>query len=219
MDQSELFLERLGRTVEDGGTGRIAIYQSYLKEMSLMSFSELLTGRGFDSGKLLLDKSAHNDWLEALYDFGIIGLILYVALHLFLLKRIFEFIRIKSPLAEPYVVSYAIFFMMSLTSHLIIYPDYFTIMVAFWGMAEGWSNSKSRGLVEGAAQQKLRSSGENCVLPTKSLQRVFIKALIPTYDRHARRLFPNFSADIFCHHRLSKRWEQAAKLACDRYLR
>ena len=151
MDQSRLFVERLDSTVETGGTRRIDIYQDYIEELSLMSFSELLTGHGFNSGRLILMKSAHNDWLEALYDFGIIDLILYVALHFLLLKRMVELIRMKSFLAEPYAVAYAIFFMMSLTSHLIIYPNYFTVLVAFWGMVEGRLDTNTEGLVEGIA--------------------------------------------------------------------
>ena len=157
-DQSELFVKRLASTAEDGGSGRIAIYESYLHELSRMSSSELLTGRGFDSGKLILVQSAHNDWLEALYDFGIIGLILYVALHILLLKRVIQLIRMKSSLAEPCAAAYAIFLMMSMTSHLIIYPNYFTVLVALWGIVEGNLHVETGRLEERATKKGLRGS-------------------------------------------------------------
>jgi hypothetical protein len=193
-DQSQLIIGRLANTTEIDGGGRIMIYESYLQELTRMPFSVQLTGRGFDSGKLILVQSAHNDWLEALYDFGIIGLILYGSLHFLLLTRLVQLIRIKSSLAEPYGAAYMILLVMSMTSHLIIYPNYFTVLVAFFGTVEGsccWRRGKPVGGVPQADRPAPAAAtlqrAERCA--TGSINGAFLhpRTYPLFYARHASR--------------------------------
>lgn len=84
-----------------------------------------------------LRSTAHNDWLEVAYDYGAGGLLLYGLLHGFLLAKCRRLVVADSPYAPAFTVSYILFFLMSLSSHLIIYPTYFVFLTAFWGMVGG----------------------------------------------------------------------------------
>ena len=80
--------------------------------------------------------SAHNDFLEVMYDFGLVGLLFYVLIHLSLIKWTIRLFRNGSPFAFPVLISYVCFFVMSMVSHLILYPTYFGLLTAFWAYAE-----------------------------------------------------------------------------------
>ena len=94
---------------------------------------------GFDTVKgkdITMALSAHNDFLEVLYDFGAIGFIFYVLIHLSLIKWTLRLFRARSELAFPVLISYVCFIVMSMVSHLILYPTYFGLLTAFWAYAE-----------------------------------------------------------------------------------
>ena len=61
------------------------------------------------------------------------GLLLYALLHLCLITKAYRLIRERSLYAPAFAASYMLFFCVSLTSHLILYPTYFIFLTAFWG--------------------------------------------------------------------------------------
>ena len=133
-------IERVESLEEDEGSGRIERYKEVL---SLLRDEDdggkLVFGHGYRTVEIMLGESssAHNDFLEVLYDYGIIGLIIYALIHLCLIKRVVYLNRSESPYAEGYIMSYVVFFTMSMVSHLIIYPTYFIILTSYWGSIEG----------------------------------------------------------------------------------
>ncbi len=129
--------ERLIGMRDDGGSGRSTIYMSVLDALSDADPENLLLGHGHDSTLERFGITAHNDFLEVTFDYGIIGLVLYVWLHFCLLRKTYALIRARSPHAPAFGAAYAVFLVMSMTSHLIIYPTYFAYMAAFWGTIEG----------------------------------------------------------------------------------
>ena len=84
-----------------------------------------------------LEISAHNDFLEVMYDYGLIIFVLYLLLWLYVFFRVINFVKKKSVFTYPYIVSFAIFLVMSMVSHLILYSTYFNYLVLFWGCVEG----------------------------------------------------------------------------------
>lgn len=119
---------------DDRGSGRLDIYNNVIELQSNTHFENWVVGHGHNS--LLVfnkNKSAHNDFLEVLFDYGLIGLILYIMLHLLLIKKTISLIKLKSEFASGFLVSYIIFFVMSMISHLILYPSYFIYLAAYWG--------------------------------------------------------------------------------------
>lgn len=132
--------ERIQSIEEDNGSGRvnryINVWELIRKEKSV---DKILLGRGLRAVEVQMgtSRSAHNDFLEVLFDYGVIGLILYVMMHIALIRRIRFLSRIKSPVYEGYFMSYVIFFIMSMVSHLVIYPTYFIFLTSYWGAVEG----------------------------------------------------------------------------------
>ena len=131
--------QRFEMMSEDGGSGRDEIYKDVINRYKNGDLTQQLFGRGFDSvrGKdREMSLSAHNDFLEVMYDFGLLGLLLYVLIHFSLIKWTIRLFRTGSQLAFPVFISYICFLVMSLVSHLIIYPTYFGLLIAFWAYAE-----------------------------------------------------------------------------------
>jgi O-antigen ligase len=137
-------LSRFENIQEDQGSGRIDIYIKVLKGLDNDSFPELIVGHGYKSvGKITDGLASHNDWLETIYSFGLIGLLILLAIFYLLIKKIFFLIRIKSIYSSPFTVSVVLFFLMSLVSHLVIYPHVFVILTSFWGYIFGKTNKKN----------------------------------------------------------------------------
>ena len=130
---------RVEKAQEDDGGGRLNIYPVVLTMIDTSSTIQKFIGHGHmgvrrDSP---LELSAHNDFLEVLYDYGLIIFILYLALWYYVIKRLVYHIRINSIYSLPYFCSFAIFLLLSMVSHLILYASYFNYLVMFWGCMEG----------------------------------------------------------------------------------
>lgn len=135
---------RLQKLLTDGGSGRDIIYRSVWHYQLNSTAGEWLIGRGYNGvsntsaaglGNLFFSSSAaHNDFLEILYDYGIIGLSIYLLFCVKLIKHSFKLIRLKSDMAGPFAASLVIFFMLSMFSILILYPRYYLYLALFWAM-------------------------------------------------------------------------------------
>lgn len=149
--RSEYVFSRFSSISEDKGSGRDIVWRNVLDTYSKSPVLEKIIGHGHNSAIIVnrghnIDLSAHNDFLEVLFDYGIIGLILYLLLHIYLIKRLFFLKRNKSELFLPYLASYITMFIMSMVSHLILYPTYFTFLATFWGAVEGQLYKKRFGV-------------------------------------------------------------------------
>jgi O-antigen ligase len=140
------FSTRIASVSEDSGSGRLDIYASVIDAQwrsSALGWAfghghngvrrerVHATGGGWDGIRTL---SAHNDWLEVLFDYGLPGLAMYSMFHITLVWVTFELLRKRSRYGPPMAASYVLFFTMSMTSHLVLYPTYFSYLMAFWGM-------------------------------------------------------------------------------------
>lgn len=126
---------RLKELKEDGGSGRTVIFRHTFSMISNSDVLSLLFGHGWDrvvrDSKLGL--SAHNDFLEVMYDFGIIGIIMYLLFFYYLIKKTFLLIKKRSEYAASMAVSLVLFSLNSFSSHIIIYPGYMSIFAICWG--------------------------------------------------------------------------------------
>ena len=139
-DKTAIVIQRFESIEDDGGSGRDEIYDDVYRRYISSTPDRQIIGHGFDAvrkdSSFFVPLSAHNDFLEVMYDFGIIGLLFYVLIHLSLIKWTIRLFRNGSPLAFPVLISYVCFFVMSMVSHLILYPTYFGLLTAFWAYAE-----------------------------------------------------------------------------------
>jgi O-antigen ligase len=136
-------LTRLESIQDDGGSGRTVIYERMLNIYSDNSLFEQIFGVGFDKAKILYSHShgaqysAHNDFIEMLLDFGIIGLSIYLVIILdiyFLIKRS---IILGENYYQANIVAFLCFLVMSMVSHLFLYPTYFAYLMILWAVTEG----------------------------------------------------------------------------------
>ena len=138
-DSIDSISQRFELIEDDGGSGRDMIYEDVINRYQNSDLIYQIFGRGFDTVKgkdTTMALSAHNDFLEVLYDFGAIGFIFYLLIHLSLIKWTIRLLRARSQLAFPVLISYVCFIVMSMVSHLILYPTYFGLLTAFWAYAE-----------------------------------------------------------------------------------
>lgn len=127
--------ERLNTISEDKGSGRFEIYGEVWNKIKKFNFFEWIFGHGFNG--VLLDSglgiSAHNDFLEVLFDYGILGLVSYLIMVKDIFKISINAFKQKSEYFAPCVISIILFMFMSVFSHLIIYPSYIAYLMIFWG--------------------------------------------------------------------------------------
>ena len=140
-------LKRFESLQEDGGSGRDDIYIAVISEIKTFSLFEWIFGRGFNSVSVTggFGTSAHNDFLEVLYDCGIVGLVFYLS---FVFRIILKTREIKNREHRIiYIISLVSFIVMSTFSHLILYPTYITYYAVLWCAI--WSQNYNRFVHEG----------------------------------------------------------------------
>lgn len=128
---------------EDEGNGRLDIYAMVTASFEKLPTENKILGAGYKQvqnsltgGALDASLSAHNDFLEVLYDYGIVGEILFVLLLLTLLVRTIKFVRKRLWYGIPLMMTFMTTLIMCLFSNLIIYPTYFLFLVSFWAFCE-----------------------------------------------------------------------------------
>ncbi len=127
-------LERFEKTSNSGGEeARNDVYENVITHFSQSSLGEQLLGHGPDTSRLISRENltAHNDFLEYLYNFGIIGLMLLLHIHLCFCSFAYKAVRFKKVWAFSAVYSYICIFILSMVSHILIY-NYFLAVVLLW---------------------------------------------------------------------------------------
>lgn len=138
--------DRLLAIEEDGGSGRTEIWGHTWDMIRGSEPLFLVFGHGFNTvaQDSALGLSAHCDILEVLYDYGIVGTLLYGCFCVRIATYYRTVKRRRPELAGSYAVSLVLFVCLSLVSHLIIYPTYFLFLCVFWGLVIGELDRDSR---------------------------------------------------------------------------
>lgn len=129
-------LDRLNSINDDEGSGRVVLYNDVFDTMGNFNFLDWLLGKGYGSILLSRHTNAHNDALQMLFEYGIIGLVFYVFMLVYALKRLRILKRIKSEYYLGYAISMIIFIVLGLVSNLVVFYSYFAFICAFWGIVE-----------------------------------------------------------------------------------
>lgn len=136
----ELLIGRFESLSEDKGSGRGDLFLMVWELILKSDTSELIFGHGYNSVVEVLEYSAHNDFLEVMYDQGIIGLGLYVCIYISLIRTIKK-INEKT-LRDSFRMSILLFFIVSLTSHLILFTSSIICLSTFWAMVDSTNKYK-----------------------------------------------------------------------------
>lgn len=130
-----LMFDRMNDMQNTGGSGREDIYMDVLHLIGTENFGNFMFGNGWCAtmSDTYYRLTAHNDFLEVLYDFGIVAFVFYIMfiVELFRLTRLL--IKNKSIYAPAMGASLAIFLVNSMVSHIWIYCQYLLIFAVFWG--------------------------------------------------------------------------------------
>lgn len=136
-------LERFSMLDEDGGSGRSMIWAYVIDNYFKGDFISILLGSGHNAVSYIGWASAsHNDFLDVLYDYGIFSFIIYLCLHLAILKRLYYMYKIQSPYFQSYFFMTVVFVIMSWISILIVQQRYLVYIAIYWGMIEAQFENK-----------------------------------------------------------------------------
>lgn len=126
-------LDRFENVDQDQGSGRIPLWEQTIRMIEDQDLSNQIIGNGFNTvlRESTLQLSAHNDFLETAYDFGIIGLLIYIGAFFTLFFVVFKMIRKKSRYAPSIAMLAVIYAIQSMTSHVIIYYWANVFMLSF----------------------------------------------------------------------------------------
>ena len=127
--------ERILNIREDGGSGRDQVWLTTWDMICYSESTQLIFGHGHNAvlKNSPLELSAHNDFLEMLFNYGIICFVPYLVLHVQLIKQIFAEIKMHNKNASVMAFTYTILFILSTISHVIVYP-WISLLVIFWGI-------------------------------------------------------------------------------------
>lgn len=132
-----VWIDKYNESVETGGSGRLEIWSKTLSAIAGSSFKEFFFGHGHNSVYKAIGFSAHNDFLEVMYDYGIIAFSLYILFYYYLVATLNRMLKTNFRLKAAFAVSLTLFFTVSFLSHLMIYPGLMLHLAAFWGLSVG----------------------------------------------------------------------------------
>ena len=122
-----------------GADTRNEIRADVLKLYEASSLTDKLIGHGYNSviETNKMDLSAHNDYVETLYDHGLIMLILQLLIIARLFFLALKLRKTRDEMFPSFISSVFLYIIMAYTTHLILYPYYFCFLTGFWGFVEG----------------------------------------------------------------------------------
>ena len=135
-------LTRINNMSEDEGSGRLDLYLELIVLINDFDLFQFIVGNGHDSTSSITGNFAHNEFLQFLVDYGLIGLIIYIYLHITLIKKCYKLFKDKSPYGPSFVASYIIFITIAMVSHWFVMPLFIVIIVSFWAVIFALTNQK-----------------------------------------------------------------------------
>lgn len=124
------------------GSGRIDLWTTAINSLKQRGDLSLLIGTGSGSSVRLLGTGVHNEWLEFLFSFGLIGSTLYFFMCVVLIRRYIKLIKQKSPfsphigMVTVYVLSVGLF-----GGFFFVHSTFYVF--AFLGLIESLNKNKN----------------------------------------------------------------------------
>ncbi len=122
--EDNYIFERFMNLQEDEGSGRLEVWTVTWNMIMQSNFIEIIFGHGYNAvlKESYLCLSAHNDWLEVWYDYGLIALILLVIACSQWLKISIQLQKKNHQIAPMALMLGVIVATLMMISHVIIYP-------------------------------------------------------------------------------------------------
>ena len=132
-------VERMMQLRTDGGSGRLYIWELVIRDLMQSDSLSFINGHGYFSVRLLTADTglpAHNDFLEIFYDFGLIGIVMYVLTWISLISQFFRMLRAKNKMTPVFAVMLTEFFIFSMVS-IVYFYFYIVYICIFIGIIIG----------------------------------------------------------------------------------
>lgn len=141
--------KRFSTIFSDGGSGRDEIWKITLRAYKNSDLMDKIFGHGFQSVYYQLrpqglSRFAHNSYLEYLYDYGILGLILLVSFEIALIDIEFKLIKNKSKYAPVMGMMLVITIFLSLFSYFFEESNIIQPMAIAYGVILGLAYNEGR---------------------------------------------------------------------------
>lgn len=128
----ESILDDVNSDVDSGGNGRVDIIGNVWFHFIDKGLINLLFGSGYFAVAMDTHLSAHNDFLEILYDYGIVGLVLFLCFWFALIKKRRQ-LPISSNIYRVYIISLLIYLCTCLGSNFIVQQINMLFFALLWG--------------------------------------------------------------------------------------
>ena len=132
-------VNRFSTSFSSGGSGRLRIWENTYNYFKASSIVTKIFGHGFETVLALTPfpglspHSAHNDFIEVLFDYGIVGLITYLYIVIYIIYNTYK-LRDKEFIFLPVLLYiFPIWFFMSFFSDLILWPMHSLTFMFFAG--------------------------------------------------------------------------------------
>ena len=135
-------VERLNEMLNGDTNGRSAIWENVLEAFNASTLSKKMIGHGYHAFRfykysgymyILNGNLAHNDYLNTLYDYGIIGVAVYVSFLLSMIKELLLLIKKKSEIAPAFTFSIVLLGFLTFVSYFGIESRIINYVAIFWG--------------------------------------------------------------------------------------
>ena len=138
---------RMSDMVSGGGSGRFDIWKGTIAALASQP-SYWLFGHGYLATENTAFGWAHNDFIEILYDFGLLGLALYLMFIGKIIKTFIEMKKLRYMHLDAFAVSLVWFAWGTMFSMLVIKPFWFLSLAFFWGMTiADFENTKRQAYI------------------------------------------------------------------------
>lgn len=137
-DYLDAILDRFSNISEDGGSGRDLIFESAWTMFMQADINHQLLGSGprFFWANSQTITAAHDDFLEIIISCGIIGVLIFIVMHVLLIKMIVYLVKAKSDVAIPMGICYIMFLVWNLIACQFAYQSPAVPTFMFFSLVE-----------------------------------------------------------------------------------
>ncbi len=135
-----LGLERFRTISDDAGSGRDIIYGPLLSSFEQSSVWEQIFGHGTGSTRDVVGKLAHNDFLQVLYDYGVISLAFFTIIYIGFIRMAFKMRRKIDEFRDDYSVfiyNLILFIVIGFLNCFVSSPHVFSASILCFGFIIG----------------------------------------------------------------------------------
>ena len=137
-------IERLQKLETDGGSGRADRWHLAATQYMNGNIIQLLFGYGQGSAEQLIGGHVHNDFLEVLYNYGLVTCLLYVGFYVSLFRTWRRMCRTEYRYSTEFLLTIIAALFLACFSFYVIDPTYITCGAVAWGLLlADWEKQRS----------------------------------------------------------------------------